>query len=156
MEGVLCPEFRVLGIHGPRPTDQLPQRVLLVSGGYASHRNARGICQTCFDGGGFVKTSHHLTNLTVSFSGADHATVNAYVQAWHWKADNTLGVAPGIWDVELTRTAGKWLITKEKRAVVGVAIVSPSAAPLVPASPAQPPQPAEEPRDSRSSDHAFV
>jgi hypothetical protein len=28
-----------------------------------------------FDGGGFVKTSHHLTNLAVSFPGADRATV---------------------------------------------------------------------------------
>ena len=32
-----------------------------------------------FDGGGFVKTSHHLTNVTVSFPIADVATVNAYV-----------------------------------------------------------------------------
>jgi len=50
-----------------------------------------------FEGGGFVKTSHHLTNVTVSFPSADAATVNAYVQAWHWKADNTVVVAPGTW-----------------------------------------------------------
>jgi hypothetical protein len=93
-----------------------------------------------FDGGGFVKTSHHLTNVTVSFPGADRATVNAYVQAWHWKADNTVVVAPGTWDVELTRTDGKWLITKEKLAVVGAAIVSPPAAPPASAAPAQPSQ----------------
>jgi hypothetical protein len=92
-----------------------------------------------FDGAGFVKTSHHLTNVAVSFPGPDRATVNAYVQAWHWKADNTVVVAPGTWDVELTRTGGKWLITKEKLAVVGAAIVSPPAAPTAPA-PAQPPQ----------------
>jgi len=82
-----------------------------------------------FDGGGFVKTSHHLTNVTVSFPGADRAIVNAYVQAWHWKADNTVVVAPGTWDVELTRTDGKWLITKEKLAVTGAAIISPPAPP---------------------------
>jgi hypothetical protein len=89
-----------------------------------------------FDGGGFVKTSHHLTNVTVSFPGADRAIVNAYVQAWHWKADNTVVVAPGTWDVELTRTNGKWLITKEKLAVVGAAIISPPAAPPASAAPA--------------------
>jgi SnoaL-like domain len=93
-----------------------------------------------FDGAGFVKTSHHLTNVTVSFPGADRATVNAYVQAWHWKADNTVVVAPGTWDVELTRTDGRWLITKEKLAIVGAAIVSPPAAPPASAAPAQPSQ----------------
>ena len=87
-----------------------------------------------FDGAGFVKTSHHLTNVAVSFPGPDRATVNAYVQAWHWKADNTVVVAPGTWDVELIRSDGKWLITKEKLAVVGAAIVS------APAAPAQSPQ----------------
>lgn len=92
-----------------------------------------------FDGGGFVKTSHHLTNVTVSFPGPDRATVNAYVQAWHWKADNTVVVAPGTWDAELIRNDGKWLIAKEKLAVVGAAVVSPPVAPG-PAAPAQPPQ----------------
>jgi hypothetical protein len=82
-----------------------------------------------FDGGGFVKTSHHLTNVTVAFPGADRAVVNAYVQAWHWKADNTVVVAPGTWDVELTRTDGKWLITREKLAVVGAAVIGPPTPP---------------------------
>jgi hypothetical protein len=82
-----------------------------------------------FDGGGFVKTSHHLTNVAVSFPGADRATVNAYVQAWHWKVDNTVVVAPGTWDVELVRTDGKWLITREKLAVVGAAVIAPPPVP---------------------------
>lgn len=71
----------------------------------------------------FVKTSHHLTNVSVSFPSANNAIVNAYVQAWHWKADNTVVVAPGTWDVELARINGKWLITKENLSVVGAAIV---------------------------------
>ena len=82
-----------------------------------------------FDGGGFVKTSHHLTNVTVSFPIADVATVNAYVQAWHWKADNTVVVAPGTWDAELVRIDGQWLIAKEKLAIVGAAVIAPPAAP---------------------------
>ena len=80
-----------------------------------------------FDGGGFVKTSHHLTNVSVSFAGADRAIVNAYVQAWHWKADNTVVVAPGTWDVELARINGQWLITKEDLSIVGAAVVPPPA-----------------------------
>jgi len=85
-----------------------------------------------FEGGGFVKTSHHLTNITVSFPSADAATVNAYVQAWHWKADNTVVVAPGTWDAELVRVDGQWLIAKERLAVVGAAVVAPPS-PLPPA-----------------------
>jgi hypothetical protein len=82
-----------------------------------------------FEGGGFVKTSHHLTNISVSFPSADRATVNAYVQAWHWKADNTVVVAPGTWDVELARTNGKWLITSENLSIVGAAVVPPPGPP---------------------------
>ena len=82
-----------------------------------------------FEAGGFVKTSHHLTNVTVSFPAADAATVNAYVQAWHWKADNTVVVAPGTWDAELVRIDGQWLIAKEKLAIIGAAVIAPPAAP---------------------------
>jgi hypothetical protein len=85
-----------------------------------------------FEGSGFVKTSHHLTNVTVTFPGADVATVNAYVQAWHWKADNTVVVAPGSWDAELIRVDGKWLIAKEKLAIVGAAVIPPPPAPSTP------------------------
>jgi hypothetical protein len=81
-----------------------------------------------FDGGGFVKTSHHLTNMSVSFPSADKASVNSYVQAWHWKADGTVVVAPGTWDVELARSEGKWRITREKLSVVGAAVIAPPAA----------------------------
>jgi SnoaL-like domain len=90
-----------------------------------------------FDSGGFVKTSHHLTNVSVSFTGSDRAIVNAYVQAWHWKADNTVVVAPGTWDAELARIDGKWLITRETLAVIGVAVIAaPSASATT--SPLQP------------------
>ena len=78
-----------------------------------------------FDSAGFVKTSHHLTNIAVSFPTADKAVVNAYVQAWHWKQDNTVVIAPGTWDVELARVNDNWLITKENLAIVGAAVVSP-------------------------------
>lgn len=82
-----------------------------------------------FDGGGFVKTSHHLTNVAVSFPSPDSAVVNAYVQAWHWKQDNTAVIAPGTWDLELVRVGGKWRIKKERLSVVGAAIVPASAPP---------------------------
>jgi hypothetical protein len=112
----------------PGPSCPFPKEMSTVEMRAAFARRA-------FDASGFVKTSHHLTNVTVSFPEADRATVNAYVRAWHWKADNTVIVAPGTWDVELVRTDGKWLITRERLAVVGAAVVSPPAPP--PAQPAQ-------------------
>jgi SnoaL-like domain len=90
-----------------------------------------------FEGGGFVKTSHHLTNITTSFVSADQASVASYVQAWHWKADGTVVVAPGTWDVQLVRTGSGWRITREKLSVVGAAVVPPPA-PAAPRAPAEP------------------
>jgi hypothetical protein len=81
-----------------------------------------------FDAGGFVKTSHHLTNITTSFVSPDRANVNSYIQAWHWKADGTVVVAPGTWDVELTRSGNIWRITREKLSVVGAAVIPAPAA----------------------------
>jgi hypothetical protein len=114
----------------PGPSCPFPKEMSAVEMRAAFARRA-------FDASGFVKTSHHLANVTVSFPEADRATVNAYVQAWHWKADNTVIVAPGTWDVELVRTDGKWFITRERLAVVGAAVVGPPAPLPLPAQPAQ-------------------
>lgn len=78
-----------------------------------------------FEGGKFVKTSHHLTNVTVSFAGKKHAIVNAYIQAWHWRADGTVIVGAGTWDVDLARTKAGWRITNEKLAIVGAGALQP-------------------------------
>lgn len=91
------------------------------------------LAKRAFDGAGFVKTSHHLTNVAIKVDGAK-AHVNAYVQAWHWKADNTVVVAPGTWDVELTRIDGRWRISRETLAIVGAAIVPPMGGGVQPAA----------------------
>lgn len=89
----------------------------------ASLEMRAAFAKRAFDAGGFVKTSHHLTNLTVSFSSKNNAVVNAYIQAWHWKQDNMVVIAPGTWDVEVVRIDGKWRITKENLSIIGAAIV---------------------------------
>jgi hypothetical protein len=78
-----------------------------------------------FDGGKFVKTSHHLTNMAVSFVDADHAVVNAYIQAWHWRADGTVIVGAGTWDVDVARQDAGWRITHEKLSIVGAGMLQP-------------------------------
>lgn len=111
---------RGVPVECPGPSCPFPKEMSAIEMRAAFARRA-------FDGGGFVKTSHHLTNVAVSFASADKASVNSYVQAWHWKADGTVVVAPGNWDVELSRNDGKWRITKEKLSVVGAAVIAPPA-----------------------------
>ena len=105
-KGCFAPDFafslfigRGAPVECPGPSCPFPKEMSAVEMRVAFARRA-------FDGGGFVKTSHHLTNVAVSFPSADKASVNAYVQAWHWKADGMVVVAPGTWDVELSRSDG--------------------------------------------------
>jgi len=67
-----------------------------------------------FEGSGFIKTSHHITNTHIAFTDASHAQVNAYIQAWHLKQDGSILVAPGVWDLGLEKRHGKWRIATEK------------------------------------------
>jgi hypothetical protein len=78
-----------------------------------------------FETSGYTKTSHHLTNVTVSFASPDRATVNAYLQAWHWKPDGTVIVGAGIWDVEVVRSGTAWQIAREKLTIVGSGSLQP-------------------------------
>jgi hypothetical protein len=82
-----------------------------------------------FQASGFVKTSHHITNVHVTFTDASHATVNAYIQAWHVKADGSILAAPGIWDLGLKKEHGKWWIATEKLSIVFAGILQSPAAP---------------------------
>ena len=83
------------------------------------------MAKRAFETAGYQKTSHHLTNVKVSFAAADRATVNAYFQAWHWKADGVVVAAAGTWDVELVRSGTGWLISREKLGIVGAGALSP-------------------------------
>ena len=83
------------------------------------------VAKKAFESAGFEKTSHHLTNVKVSFASADRATVNAYVQAWHWKADGIVVLAAGTWDLEVVHVADKWRIAKENLSIVGSGTLSP-------------------------------
>lgn len=85
------------------------------------------MAKRAFETGGYQKTSHHLTNVKVTFASADRAVVNAYLQAWHWKADGVVIAAAGTWDVDVVREGSGWRIAKEKLAIVGAgALAAPS------------------------------
>jgi hypothetical protein len=76
---------------------------------------ARGI----YDKAGYVRTSHQLSNQTVSFTGADSVHVKSYLSAWHIKEDGSIVTGVGVWEVDLARAGTGWLITDEKLSIVG-------------------------------------
>jgi hypothetical protein len=76
---------------------------------------ARGI----YEKAGYVRTSHHLANQTVSFTGADNVHVKSYLGAWHMKGDGSIVTGVGTWDVDLARNGEGWLISNEKLVIVG-------------------------------------
>ena len=82
-----------------------------------------------FQASGFVRTSHHITNVRVAFPDKSHATVNAYIQAWHVKADGSILAAPGTWDLGLVKRQGKWWIATEKLTIVMAGVLQSPAPP---------------------------
>jgi len=80
---------------------------------------ARGI----YDKAGYVRTSHQLTNQTVSFAGVDSLHVKSYISAWHMKNDGSIVTGVGTWDVDLARNGEGWLISNEKLVIVGAGVL---------------------------------
>ncbi|HXQ51807.1 MAG TPA: nuclear transport factor 2 family protein [Stellaceae bacterium] len=82
-----------------------------------------------FQASGFTKTSHHITNAHIVVKDATHATVNAYIQAWHLKPDGSILAAPGIWDLGLEKKHGAWRIETETLTIVFAGILQSPAPP---------------------------
>ena len=76
---------------------------------------ARGI----YEKAGYVRTSHQLTNPTVTPTGPNSQQVKTYISAWHIKQDGSIVTGVGTWDVDLTRKGDGWLISNEKLTIVG-------------------------------------
>jgi uncharacterized protein (TIGR02246 family) len=71
----------------------------------------------------FNHTSHHLTNLAVTFQGPDRATAQSYVYAFHRTRPNNDAMHYwGRWVDELVRIDGEWLFAR--REVVGIGRIS--------------------------------
>ena len=66
-----------------------------------------------------MRTSHQLTNQTVSFSGANSVHLKSDISAWHMKNDGSIVTGVGTWDVDLARSGDGWLITDQKLVIVG-------------------------------------
>ena len=58
------------------------------------------------------RTSHHLSNVSIHFSGSNQASSVSYVLAWHERPDKTSATIYGQYHDELRRENDRWVITK--------------------------------------------
>lgn len=58
----------------------------------------------------FTRSSHHLSNVQITFEDADHARGISYVLAWHERPDGTTGTLYGQYQDQFVRTAQGWRI----------------------------------------------
>jgi hypothetical protein len=82
------------------------------------------LAKKVFDGAGFIRTSHHVTNATITMIDPGHAKVNAYLQAWHVRREGGTVIGFGTWDLELARKDDAWLITSEDLRIVGSGVLA--------------------------------
>ena len=69
---------------------------------------------------GFAATSHHNSNVLVTFADADHASVRTSVYAWHQRTD---GGTPRLWGYyhdSVVRLSEGWRIAQRQLRVLGV------------------------------------
>jgi 3-phenylpropionate/cinnamic acid dioxygenase small subunit len=67
----------------------------------------------------WARTSHHLSNVRVSFDDADHARANSYVHAWHERPDGSSATILGQYDDRLVRLADGWRISRRRMVMNG-------------------------------------
>ena len=65
------------------------------------------------------RTSHHLSNVTIRFDGADAAVCRSYVHAWHERPDGSTATIFGQYRDRLVRQAAGWRIAERRMLMNG-------------------------------------
>jgi ketosteroid isomerase-like protein len=65
------------------------------------------------------RTSHHLSNVLVEFTGPDAARVVSYVHAWHERADGTIATILGQYQDRFLRLGNHWRIAERRMEMMG-------------------------------------
>ena len=60
------------------------------------------------------RTSHHLSNVSINFTGLFEASSISYVTAWHERSDKTTATIYGQYHDKFRREDERWVITKRK------------------------------------------
>ncbi len=114
-----------------RPADvaaMFTEDVVLDYGGDYTNLVGRPLAQRFFAGGTdrlYKRSSHHLSNIEVSFTGDDSASTIAYVSAWHeFHQDQFDHEMPNAWIYgryidDVVRRDDRWFIAKRTFRAMG-------------------------------------
>jgi hypothetical protein len=67
----------------------------------------------------WTRTSHHLSNVQITFDGSDRASSTSYVLAWHERPDGSTATVLGQYHDRLLRTAAGWRIAARRMMMNG-------------------------------------
>lgn len=67
----------------------------------------------------WARTSHHSSNVQVTFPSRETATACSYVLAWHERPDGTTATMMGLYHDELVRQHGGWRIARRRQVLTG-------------------------------------
>ncbi len=73
-------------------------------------RGTAGVAQSLQRMWRWARTSHHLSNVQIAFTGGDEARATSYVLAWHERPDRSTATIWGQYRDELRRTSAGWRI----------------------------------------------
>lgn len=65
------------------------------------------------------RTSHHLSNVRIGFTGPDQAHATSYVLAWHERPDGSTATVYGQYRDRLERRDGRWRIAGRRMLMNG-------------------------------------
>lgn len=65
------------------------------------------------------RTSHHLSNIQISFSGNDEASANSYIIAWHERPDGGTATVWGQYQDSFVRLPEGWRLARRKQTMNG-------------------------------------
>jgi len=67
----------------------------------------------------WTRTSHHLSNVSITFEGTAEARATSYVFAWHERSDGTSATIMGQYLDRLVRSGNRWLISERRMVMNG-------------------------------------
>ena len=65
------------------------------------------------------RTSHHLSNIQIRFTGADQANAVSYIIAWHERPDGRTGTIWGQYHDTFLRTPAGWRLGRRRQMMNG-------------------------------------
>jgi hypothetical protein len=123
-KGCFAPDYKFAVFLGRGEPTLCPGDKCPFPKGMGSIEMRANLAKRVFDGAGFIRTSHHVTNATITMVDSGHARVRAYLQAWHVRREGGTVVGFGTWDLELAGKDDVWLITDEDLKILGSGVLA--------------------------------